>query len=312
MEPGLRYRGDGESVLHWAASNRDDTDIVDALLDAGANINAPGGVICHGTPLMNSVYFGLERPAGRLLQRGAAITNLISAAGTGRVDLIASWYRESGSYLQDAVRIDPEKPSAGEALLKPAEAEHWTYRAMIAALMCEQYQVADWLIDHDFDLDLIPDGADWSCLHHAAYCGSLPMAMYLVARGADLEKREQHGATPADYAGAHGHPDVMHYLIDQGTVLSIDQAVTMGRLDKVLGFIDDRTDTAELLHKTIGTKTVIGKPVHPDITRGRIAIAKYLLQREPELCHRRIDGQSARDIAEAADDQDWLVYALKQ
>ena len=37
-----------ETPLHWAASS-DDVDVLDALLDAGADIDAPGAVIGGGT-----------------------------------------------------------------------------------------------------------------------------------------------------------------------------------------------------------------------------------------------------------------------
>src|SRR6516164_2689726 len=39
-----------ETPLHWAASS-DDVDVIDVLLDHGANIEAPGSVIGVGTPL---------------------------------------------------------------------------------------------------------------------------------------------------------------------------------------------------------------------------------------------------------------------
>ena len=42
-----------ETPLHWAASS-DDVEVLDALLDAGADIEAPGGVIAGGTPLADA------------------------------------------------------------------------------------------------------------------------------------------------------------------------------------------------------------------------------------------------------------------
>src|SRR5260370_3705838 len=45
-----RFRGPHEETpLHWAASS-DDVDVLDALLDAGADIEAPGAVIGGGPP----------------------------------------------------------------------------------------------------------------------------------------------------------------------------------------------------------------------------------------------------------------------
>ena len=56
-----------ETPLHWAASS-DDVDALDALLDAGADIEADGAVIAGGTPLADAVAFGQWKAAQRLLQ----------------------------------------------------------------------------------------------------------------------------------------------------------------------------------------------------------------------------------------------------
>jgi hypothetical protein len=73
----------GETALHWAASC-DDVDVLDALLDAGADIEAPGAVIAGGPPLAEAVAFGQWSAAHRLVERGAAVP-LREGAALGRV-----------------------------------------------------------------------------------------------------------------------------------------------------------------------------------------------------------------------------------
>jgi ankyrin repeat protein len=75
-----------ETALHWAASC-DDVEALDALLEAGAAIDTPGGVIGDGTgtPLMDATVFAQWAAARRLLERGAA-TGGWEEASLGLVD----------------------------------------------------------------------------------------------------------------------------------------------------------------------------------------------------------------------------------
>jgi hypothetical protein len=74
--------GDAETPLHWAASS-DDTDVAAALIDAGADIEAPGGTIALGPPLANAVGYGCWHVARLLLARGAHVGSLWEAAALG-------------------------------------------------------------------------------------------------------------------------------------------------------------------------------------------------------------------------------------
>jgi ankyrin repeat protein len=75
-----------ETALHWAASC-DDVGVLDALIDAGADIEAEGGVIAGGTPLVDAVAFGQWRAARRLVERGAQ-TPLPEAAALGLAERV--------------------------------------------------------------------------------------------------------------------------------------------------------------------------------------------------------------------------------
>lgn len=75
-----------ETPLHWAASSND-VDAIDALLDAGADIEADGAVIGGGSPLADARGFGQWRAARRLLERGAR-PSLVDAATLGLLDAL--------------------------------------------------------------------------------------------------------------------------------------------------------------------------------------------------------------------------------
>ncbi|MGI8713268.1 MAG: ankyrin repeat domain-containing protein [Solirubrobacteraceae bacterium] len=76
-----------ETALHWAASN-DDVALIDALIDAGADLEAGGAVVGGGTPLADATAFGQWQAADHLLARGAE-ANLFQAAALGLNDRLS-------------------------------------------------------------------------------------------------------------------------------------------------------------------------------------------------------------------------------
>lgn len=112
-----RYSGPHrETPLHWAASS-DDVAAIDALLDAGADIEADGAVHTGGTPLSDAVVFAQWRAARRLVDRGASMTlwqaaalgeeedvsRLLSVTGTTGADITnACWHACRAGQLSTA------------------------------------------------------------------------------------------------------------------------------------------------------------------------------------------------------------------
>jgi ankyrin repeat protein len=79
-----------ETPLHWAASS-DDVPVLDALLDAGADIDAGGAVIGGGTAISDACAFAQWNAARRLIEHGAT-TRLWEAAALGLMDRIAEHF----------------------------------------------------------------------------------------------------------------------------------------------------------------------------------------------------------------------------
>jgi uncharacterized protein len=69
-----------ETPLHYAASS-DDADVAEALIEAGADIEAPDGSI--GTPLDNAVGYGCWHVARLLVAHGARVDKAWHAAALG-------------------------------------------------------------------------------------------------------------------------------------------------------------------------------------------------------------------------------------
>jgi uncharacterized protein len=90
-----------ETPIHWAASS-DDVAALDALLDHGADIEAPGAVIGGSTPLADAVAFGQWQAARRLVERGAR-TTLWQAAALGLMLRIEEYFAIDAPPTQDEV-----------------------------------------------------------------------------------------------------------------------------------------------------------------------------------------------------------------
>jgi uncharacterized protein len=75
-----------ETALHWAASN-DDVELIDALLDAGADIEHPGSSISGGPPAESALGYAQYSALRKLYERGAAM-NLSRAAALGLMPLV--------------------------------------------------------------------------------------------------------------------------------------------------------------------------------------------------------------------------------
>lgn len=86
-----------ETALHWAASC-DDVAALDALLDAGADIEAAGAVVAGGTPLQDARAFRCWATAQRLVERGARVDRH-DAATLGLVDRLRDDLPPAGDEL---------------------------------------------------------------------------------------------------------------------------------------------------------------------------------------------------------------------
>lgn len=148
-----------ETPLHWAASS-DDVDVLDALLDAGADIDATGAVIRGGTPLDDATAFAQWAAAYRLVERGAT-TTWRHAATLGLLDRLQT-------YFTDAVRPDPAEVN----------------RAFWGACHGRQQQAAAYLLDLGADINWIPDWENLTPLDAATRSGATDLATWLRDRGA--------------------------------------------------------------------------------------------------------------------------------
>jgi hypothetical protein len=163
-EVNARFRGPhGETPLHWAASSND-VEVLDALLDAGADIVASGAVIAGGTPLIDARAFGQWQAAHRLVQRGAQ-TTIDDAATLGLLDRLERYFAGGG-------RPAPEEVN----------------RAFWGACHGGQQQCAAYLLDRGAELNWIPAWEQLTPLDAARRSDAVELVEWLRSRGAHSAK----------------------------------------------------------------------------------------------------------------------------
>src|SRR6185503_14291574 len=85
-----------------AAGSIDNRAVAELLLDHGAAIDGTGG----WTPLEEALYWNNQNVIALLLERGASVQNLRTAAGLGRTDLIEDYFNADGSLKPEAGKMD--------------------------------------------------------------------------------------------------------------------------------------------------------------------------------------------------------------
>ena len=222
--------GDGATALHWAAYH-DDFELVDRLIDAGANVNAANDL--GVTPLALASSNGNKAVVERLLEAGAnpnvggetGVTPLMQAArvgGVGAVQALLDFEADVNAHTNDRLQT---------ALMWAAAQQH--------------PEVVRVLLDHDADnhartlirrevvmLDLargdrhrartaVQDATEIerggiTALLFAAQSGDVESARLLLDAGSDVNEAGANGNSALVAATFAGQGTVAKMLLDQG------------------------------------------------------------------------------------------------
>ncbi|MEM7028653.1 MAG: ankyrin repeat domain-containing protein [Chloroflexota bacterium] len=197
----------GETALHCAASS-DDIDLIEALLEGGADIDIGGANIASGTPLTEAVFFSQMNAAELLVRRGATVT-LPLAAGLGRLSWVQHFFGEWDGLVGQPTPDDQLTTTSKNMKLLGEEA--LTYAALNGHI-----DVASYLLEQGVDIDAMPmdEQSKRTALHFAVLRDQRDMAQFLVEHGADLLLQdEMYGATPLEWAKHEGKEEIISYLM---------------------------------------------------------------------------------------------------
>jgi ankyrin repeat protein len=163
--------------------------LIDVLLEYGAHLDVTADEALDGS-LTNHAPAAAEK----LIALGAKV-DVFAAAGLGRMDWLRGFFDGEGRLLKRPRRGGREM-SARDAI----------GLALLYAYVRDQTEAVDFLIEKDGNWNMVGVN-NGTALHRAAWAGDVKMVQRLVAKGADVNNRDNpFDGTPLDWA-EHNHQD---------------------------------------------------------------------------------------------------------
>ncbi|MGH1505507.1 MAG: ankyrin repeat domain-containing protein [Acidimicrobiales bacterium] len=185
------------------------TSIVELLLDLGADIDGDES----WTPLDEALYWANSEIARRLLDRGATVRALSTAAGIGSIDGVEAFF-EAGGLGSDAGPIGSPFPDTTPAELGN-DPQSIIDHAFVMAVNCGSRDAAKLLFDRGAEINAAPPGYHWrgTALHAACWRGDANLVEWLLFIGADPTIRDRlANSDAAGWATHHGHAELLELL----------------------------------------------------------------------------------------------------
>ena len=211
-----------------AAASINNRAVGELLIDRGAAVDGTGG----WSPLEEALYWNSQDVMALLLQRGAKIHNLRTAAGLGRTDLIENYFNEDGTLRPEAGKINwpwggletiaaSNHDASGQKTLAD-RVKSWSQdqqgivnNAFVYACMHGHIEAAKLLLEKGAEINVVPGGFDYAGtgLHYAALNGHREMVQFLLDHGADRNLKDTKvGSNAAGWADYGGHKELLDLL----------------------------------------------------------------------------------------------------
>lgn len=210
------YRGD--TSLHFAAKEGN-VDVVNALIQAGAKVNALGG-LCKNTPLHLAAENGHIEVVDALIQAGA------------KVDALDGWDKDTPLHLATKngytaiVCLLLKKEATVDAQNSDRKAPlHLAAENGNVDIVCA-------LIEAGAKVDTLGGRYKSTPLHFAAENGHIRVVELLLKRGADVVNAQNAcRETPLHFAALRGNTNIIQSLIYGGADVSLKEARGLTPLD---------------------------------------------------------------------------------
>ena len=253
--------------------------LIDLLLERGAALDVHAAGALDGS-LANHA----PRAAEKLMALGAA-PDLFAAAALGRMDLLAAFFDARGELIAPPTRHGKEMAARDAIGL-----------ALLYAYVRSQPDAVDFLLEKDGNWNMtgVNNG---TALHRAAWAGDLAMVKRLVAKGADINNRDNpFFGTPMDWAWHNKQHEIVRWIQEQCAV-DLHNAVAYDLRDQIAARL--REAPSSVNQRLEDGDIPMGTPLHTAARLNHQVAAAMLLEHGADIDALAGDGTTPLDTADA-------------
>jgi hypothetical protein len=254
--------------------------LMDLLLERGARLDVKKPGALH-VPLANHA----PRAAEKMIELGAK-ADVCAAAALGRMDLLRDFFDCDG-------RLRSRPRRAGKVLIE----RDAIGLAMLFGYVNQHPDAVAYLLEKNGNWNMIGVN-NGTALHRAAWDGDLAMVQHLVAKGADVNDRNNpFTATPLSWANHNKQGEICQWMREHCAV-DLHDAVSFDLRDHVEARL--REDPASVNRRIDHWDIPQGTPLHSAAALNREEVTKLLLEKGADPNILAGNGLTALDVADEA------------
>ncbi len=188
--------------LHYAVLMTDNYEIVEYLIEKGANVNPPDHF--GKLPLNSAAYHRSRRMIDLLLDNNADF----DTSGAHGINTLLSAAEKGSFRLFNAVTA-----KIGDDYFKNEEHQESIMRS---ALSGGSIEIVNSLLTKNIKINLSPDENGWTSLHFTASNKQPEMMGFLVNQGANINQRTRSGKSAYNIAEEKGHKELLDLILKLG------------------------------------------------------------------------------------------------
>jgi ankyrin repeat protein len=252
---------------------------VKALLDAGADIDVKDD---NGlTPLYWAAFNSSKDVLDLILARGNYANTIHLAACRGDLSRVKTLIEEGTDVnTRDKFGCTPlhwvalaDTNDVGDFLIvKGADANARDDMSFTPLMVARRLGMIEFLISKGADVNAKVKTHGRTRLHMSCYAGERAAAELLIAKGANVDAKDNGGVTPLRLAAASGHKDIVELLLEKGADVNVTD--NQGRTPLAVAKQHKHTEVVNILRQHGAIETLLGAAASGDIDAVKLFLSK--------------------------------------